>query len=364
MRGVLMGQQVQLAQQEMLPNASSAAQGSQGATQRSEMLARIREFLMRHNLAVTGENLLRAHAIVSGADSRLARMVAAQECSGQPVTQQFLDCNAKPLSQSHGTAVQLLELAVTLDRSILQFGENTRTVQQATSTYGDELQRTVDSVAKTPSDNAIFADFARIAQSMLDQTRAIELRMKEGEAEAVQLRKNLEKARAEASADPLTGLPNRRAFQQVFDDEIVAAKASGAPLSLAICDIDFFKRVNDGHGHETGDRVICAVGKALDAISDRCHVARHGGEEFVLLFCGQDQPSAARILDAAREQFAAKRLVDRITRKPIGTVTFSGGVANAMDYENLSDAMRAADQALYRAKQAGRNRIEIDQPAS
>lgn len=353
-----MEQQVQLAQQTQPQNGSSAAQRSQGASQRSEMLSRIREFLLRHNLAVTGENLLRAHAIVSGADSRLARLVSAQECSGQPITQQFLDRNAKPFSEPDDAAAQLLELAVTLDRSILQFGENTRTAQEAASTYGDELQRTVESVVNGPSDNVIFADFARIAQSMLDQTRAIELRMKEGEAEAAQLRKNLEQARAEASSDPLTGLPNRRAFQQVFEDEIAAAKASGAPLSLAICDIDFFKRVNDSHGHETGDRVICAVGKALDAISDRCHVARHGGEEFVLLFCGQDQTSAAQILDKAREQFAAKRLVDRTSRKPIGTVTFSGGVANALAHDNLSDAMRAADEALYRAKQSGRNRID------
>lgn len=332
---------------------------SQGASQRSQLLALIREFLLRHNLPVTGENLLRTHAIVSGADPRLARLVSAQECSGQPVTQQFLDRHAKPLSQPNETAVQLLELAVTLDRSILQLGENTRNVQEAASTYGDELQRTVDQVTVRSPEDAVFADFARIAQSMLDQTRAIELRMKEGEAETLQLRRNLEQARAEASADPLTGLPNRRAFQQVFEEEIVAARAGGTPLSLAICDIDLFKRVNDTHGHETGDRVICAVGKALDAICDRCHVARHGGEEFVLLLCGQNQASAARILDGAREQFARRRLIDRTSRMPIGTVTFSGGVADALAYEKLSDVMRAADGALYRAKQAGRNRIDI-----
>lgn len=358
MHGVYMDQQAHFAQQAPPPNGSKAAQASQGARQRSELLARIKEFLLRHSLAITGENLLRAHAIVSGGDPRLARLVSAQECSGQPITQQFLDRNAKPFSEPGEAAAQLLELAVTLDRSILQLGENTRTVQEAASTYGDELQRTVETVAKGQSDNVIFADFARIAQSMLDQTRAIEKRMKEGEAEAVQLRKNLEQARAEASADPLTGLPNRRAFQQVFNEEMAAATANGTALSLAICDVDFFKRVNDTHGHETGDRVICAVGKALDAISDRCHVARHGGEEFVLLFCGQDPASAAKILDAAREQFATKRLVDRITRKPIGTVTFSGGVADALAHENLSDAMRTADGALYRAKQSGRNRID------
>lgn len=359
-----MEQQAHLAQQTHHHSDDDGGHVSQGMSQRSELIARIREFLLRHNLAVTGENLLRVHGIVSGADPRLARLVSAQECSGQPITQQFLDHNTKPLSRRNETASQFLQLAVTLDRSILQFGESTRTAQEAASHYSDELERTVATVAAKSSENVIIADFARIAQTMLDQTRVIEMRMKEGEAEAAQLRINLEQARAEASADPLTGLPNRRAFQQVFEEESAAAKANAAPLSLAICDIDFFKLVNDTHGHEIGDRVICAVGKTLNAISDRCHVARHGGEEFVLLFCGQDQANATQILDEARQKFAAKRLVDRITRQPIGTVTFSGGVANAMDYESLSDAMRAADEALYRAKQAGRNRIETDQPAS
>ncbi len=334
-----------------------------GARQRMQLLDEIGEFLLRHDLAVTSDNLVHAHAIKSGADVKLAQLVSQLECSGQPVTKAFLDRHARPARQDADEMEELRRLTLVLDRSVLQFSESTRNAKEAASTYGDELQKTVDAVSGSEEIRArgsenIAADITRIAHKMLEHTRAIELRMKEGEVEAAQLRENLEKARAEASVDPLTGLPNRRAFAKVFAEEFERARDQGEPLALAICDIDFFKRVNDNHGHETGDRVIRAVGQALDAISNRCHVARHGGEEFVLLFCGRDVASATSTLNAAREDLSRKRFVDRVTKAPIGCVTFSGGIADALAYSDIGDALRAADAALYRAKESGRNRIE------
>lgn len=344
-----------------------AAQGhsamAEGLRKRADLLEQISDFLLRHDLAVTADNLLRAHAIMAGGDRRLERAVAKEEAAGNLITQQFLDEHAKPRNASEEAVEQLRSLSIALDRSVLQFGEYTRSAQEAASNYGNELQRSVDAASFSqdsgiPLSEDILADFTRVARVMLERTNEIEERMKKGEQEAAQLREKLQKAQAEASVDPLTGLPNRRAFQEVFDREAAAARESGRPLTVAICDIDLFKKVNDTHGHETGDRVICAVGQALDTISDTCHVARHGGEEFVLLFCGQDVASASRTLDASREHLSRKRFVDKATRKPIGSVTFSGGVADALGYAGLGDAMRAADEALYRAKETGRNRIE------
>src|SRR3546814_16509901 len=84
--------------------------------------------------------------------------------------------------------------------------------------------------------------------------------------------------------DYLTGLPNRRAFELLLDRHHKEARAALEPLSVAFCDIDEFKKVNDLHGHEAGDRVIKAIADTLARISnDHCHVARHGGEEFVML---------------------------------------------------------------------------------
>lgn len=127
---------------------------------------------------------------------------------------------------------------------------------------------------------------------------------------------------------------------------------------MAFCDIDHFKQVNDTHGHYAGDRVIKLVTQSLARISnDRCHVARHGGEEFVALF--RDVPLADTVasLDRLREEMAERRLVNRATDLPFGQVTFSGGVADVFAFPGRRAALQAADVALYRAKQEGRNRI-------
>ena len=134
----------------------------------------------------------------------------------------------------------------------------------------------------------------------------------------------------------------------------------GEPLCVAFCDIDHFKLVNDTHGHEAGDRILCVVAKTLSQISgEKCHIARHGGEEFVMLFRGSSTEEAHQLLDDARAELAARKLVNRRTEQPFGQVTFSGGIADVFAYPDARLALAAADEALYRAKEAGRNRITL-----
>lgn len=160
-----------------------------------------------------------------------------------------------------------------------------------------------------------------------------------------------------ALTDPLTGLLNRRAF---FDADAHVREASDPErhCALLFIDIDHFKRINDTHGHAAGDRVLKVVAETLSRISDaRCHVARHGGEEFAILFRALSPQKAWHRLDHAREELAERRLVNRATDMAFGRITFSGGIADVFAYANKGDALRAADDALYAAKQAGRNQI-------
>ena len=183
--------------------------------------------------------------------------------------------------------------------------------------------------------------------------------MLRSEAQTRSLKRRLDEARRSAEEDHLTGLPNRRAFEARFEQEYREAFAAADPLCIAFCDIDNFKAINDTHGHEAGDRVLKVVAESLARISDdRCHVARHGGEEFVLLFRDQSLVQASARLDKLRENLAERRLVNRATEQPFGQITFSGGVADAFAYPDRRTALKAADAALYRAKQSGRNRIE------
>jgi diguanylate cyclase len=164
----------------------------------------------------------------------------------------------------------------------------------------------------------------------------------------------------EADVDHLTGLPNRRAFERRLVSAAMEARTKGEPLSLAFCDLDHFKMINDRHGHEAGDRVLCALATSLmEYAGDQFFVARHGGEEFVLLFYGLDKNAAYQRLDALRAAQATRLLMNRDNRQPFGKITFSGGVAEVTEEADTRSALARADAALYRAKEEGRNRVMV-----
>lgn len=203
-----------------------------------------------------------------------------------------------------------------------------------------------------------FLKLLSLSRAMLSELKAIEQEMERNQHEAEALRASLAKARQEADADHLTGLPNRRAFERELSKAMEQAKMTGEPLSIGFCDIDNFKQVNDTHGHEAGDRVLTGIAKALSKIaSDSCFVARHGGEEFVLLFTGIGQFEAWQKLEAARSELSDRRLMNRDSGTPFGRITFSGGVAQIDLAGDPREALALADTALYRAKEAGRNRV-------
>ena len=155
--------------------------------------------------------------------------------------------------------------------------------------------------------------------------------------------------------DPLTGLANRRALTEAF----AAALASGRPHCLAVVDVDHFKRINDRFGHAVGDRVLTAIAKTLGEACGDALVARYGGEEFALLFPSGDAVRMAEALERARAEVASKRYRLREADTALGTITFSGGIVTVARAESFDNAFARADVLLYRAKQAGRNRIEL-----
>lgn len=174
-----------------------------------------------------------------------------------------------------------------------------------------------------------------------------------------QLRAQRDGMRQLADTDPLTGLPNRRAGLARLERCYAAARRSGAPLSVGFIDVDLFKRINDTHGHETGDRVLVAVGEALlTEVRHRNDVVRMGGEEFLVLLPGVDAAGARTRLEAMR-----LRIAD--AGKAVGAdalqVTASIGAATLTAGDDDPVALlRRADDAMYRAKHAGRNRVVDD----
>jgi diguanylate cyclase (GGDEF)-like protein/PAS domain S-box-containing protein len=161
-----------------------------------------------------------------------------------------------------------------------------------------------------------------------------------------------------AATDPLTGLANRRAFEERLAQESALAEREGRGFSIAVVDIDNFKQVNDVHGHEVGDQVLVAVADRLRAaVRGSDLVVRLGGEEFVWLLPACPPGMALRVAERARLDIAA-----RLFPGPC-TVTVSIGVCGSADVTSVDEVLAAADRAMFRAKRAGRNRTIRHQPA-
>ena len=157
-----------------------------------------------------------------------------------------------------------------------------------------------------------------------------------------------------ARIDALTQLANRTHFQEHAAREIVRARREGQPLTLMLADIDHFKQVNDGHGHDAGDHVLAEVARAMaGALREHDLLARWGGEEFLALLPATDGALARSVAERVRATVAGQPLVVR--GRPIA-ITLSFGLA-ALDDGDLQTATRLADLALYASKRHGRNRV-------
>lgn len=159
----------------------------------------------------------------------------------------------------------------------------------------------------------------------------------------------------DALTDPLTGLANRRAFDAALEREVQASLATGRPLSLVTLDLDHFKAVNDTHGHDAGDRVLIGLAALLRAqVRSGDLPARWGGEEFAWLLPGAPAGAAGTTAERLRLAVAAHDF-------GCGPLTVSLGVATLRPGESGAALFARADAALYRAKQSGRNRAEVDE---
>lgn len=200
------------------------------------------------------------------------------------------------------------------------------------------------------SEDEVLNRMSRLTNEISNMTR--ELRRKNRELEA---------ANAEITqlmrTDPLTGLANRRYFNERFEQAASMAARRRQPLSLVMADIDHFKSVNDTYGHDSGDRVLKGF---ADLMAKTCRTedlaGRFGGEEFVLLLPGTDAPSAYHASERLRTALAEADLMEN--GRPI---TASFGVAQYRDAETLEALIRRADRCLYEAKEGGRNRTVLEQ---
>ncbi|MGE8466368.1 MAG: GGDEF domain-containing protein [Pseudomonas putida] len=196
----------------------------------------------------------------------------------------------------------------------------------------------------------------RREQELAGRLQGLSERVANMEHEALGYREHLEEQRQKALLDPLTGLPNRAAWSEHLEREMLDWHENGGHLAMAILDLDHFKRINDNYGHLAGDKVLKIVADQLrKRLRGRDFIARFGGEEFVLLF-PQTSPAAAvqmaellrATIEACPFHFKGERVV----------ITASIGLGAFRSGERGDQVLKRADTALYRAKDLGRNRVE------
>jgi diguanylate cyclase len=194
---------------------------------------------------------------------------------------------------------------------------------------------------------------------MKSSAEALQQQVLTSQGEIAKLRSDLDRARGEALTDPLTGILNRKGFDQQVEALIAQAPDAGRVHCLVMLDIDHFKKVNDSHGHVMGDRVIQGLGEILRlAVSEGGRsAARYGGEEFALMLPHCTLEDAFGLAELVRARAKAMKIRNRTTQEVMFSITISGGVAAMKPGDDAAGFIARADAALYKSKHAGRDRV-------
>jgi len=247
-----------------------------------------------------------------------------------------------------------------LSRELASVSRAIDAAQKSSQAYGRTLAGAAEKLTaeqEPPALKRMVDNLAAATRRVERENSTLEKQLTASTDEVKKLRAHLEQVRRDAMTDGLTNLANRKAFDETLAATLRSDAGTG-PLTLAVIDVDHFKRFNDTWGHQTGDQVLRYVASVIARLGDPPRLAaRYGGEEFAVLFPGEDVRRVAPLLDEVREEIASRMLKRRSTNEDLGAVTVSIGVAERRRDETAGALIERADAALYASKRAGRNRL-------
>lgn len=316
-------------------------------------------FLLEHDLEPNGEHLAFAWSYVVNDDPRIRLTANAILREHGTITTRDIDRIIAAKARTEPGIGMLNELARELEAKV---GECIGAISDSftsTSEYSKALNVAAAELGTSPEQT--FNRLMSLTRDVTETTRKISWRIESAHRDTRRLHADLERAVRAAEEDDLTGLLNRRGFMERLEAAVAQPQRM---RTVALCDIDNFKVVNDRHGHDAGDRVLRYVARHLrDNLGPQIAVARYGGEEFACLFEDLAPADAAAMLDSVRGMLGGRTLRSQETGNTIGSITFSAGVAALAD--DPVQALRAADTALYAAKHGGKDRVvTADEPLS
>ncbi|WP_417429975.1 diguanylate cyclase [Kiloniella sp.] len=229
------------------------------------------------------------------------------------------------------------------------------------ATYGEKITSIADDMAGEDNASSLqnfVKEIVRETAEITEKNKILQSQLQKSSSEIDTLQENLEKVRTEALTDALTQIGNRKLFDTNLNKEAKKADEENSDLCLLLMDIDLFKKFNDTFGHRVGDEVLRVVARQLkSAVKGQDTPARYGGEEFTCILPSTSLHDATSLANQIREKIAKQVLRNKKTGQEFGRITLSIGVSKYVKGESLEGFIQRADEALYRAKDQGRNRV-------
>jgi diguanylate cyclase len=310
------------------------------------------------------------YVYLSGRDASFVRHVNSMLAKKEPFDQtQCADLYAAVLrlgvDDKEGTREAAIDaVGCELERAIAATTDILQKAGSETARYGETLEDVdgaLQSAGTAEQMPSVVANLVEQTRLMADQNRSANENLQQSNNEIADLKIRMADIRSESLTDPLTGLANRRAFAERLTDGMTKANAHQTPLCLLMLDIDHFKSFNDTYGHQLGDEVIRLVaGSMSHKTKEADTAARYGGEEFAVVLPETSLQDAEAVAERIRIAVAGQKIVRKASRQTLGSVTLSIGVAQLRPEESDEDLIARADAALYAAKHAGRNCVQLE----
>lgn len=326
--------------------------------QASEYLRLALQKLAKHKAPATPVNYSLAYTYVSGKDLKVQKKL-----DDELVDNEFLDIEkAKSLYMHlfYNESEMNEHIRADLLSTVAQVIGALVDIAGKTNISTGKLEKHIDSLAKSTDASDVLKSVSSImveTRSFVTDSRKLEFDLNSSLNDVSKLKEELATARREATTDSLTKLNNRGCFDQKIKQLSIFHNDDGVDFCVIFIDIDFFKKINDEHGHMVGDKVLSSLAHIIKSkVRGSDFAARYGGEEFVILLPETSISNAFTVAENIRSTIEKNKLTLRKTGVSLGAITASFGVAGHRKSESADDVICRCDSALYRAKKLGRNR--------
>lgn len=321
--------------------------------------------MARHKVPMRPDNYYVWFEGLTGKNEALSQELAWYQASGVEFTEKLnRELYEKYFGQQESRKL-LREISQEASRLLREFLEKVASSDDATAEYAGKLKQYIGRLERASQEpgelKGLLQDLVLDTRKMENVTTELREELKRAREQSDQLQRMLQDAQREATRDVVTGLYNRRYFEEKLRSLFQEFRQKNTPFSVILLDIDHFKRINDTHGHSVGDGVLEFFGAMLKGVvKGRDVPARYGGEEFAILLPQTSREGACVLAENIRKEISSKKLRVKNSQERIGVVTVSLGVAQAAQEDTPESLVERADRALYRAKVCGRNRVKSE----